>query len=670
MSFEKWFDAEDNPTHEYVYVYSCDGHIVKTIDKTGLKEYNYTYDEGNLVRAVEYDVTFTGDVVTSKTRVVTISYVYTDEGELLKKRAIFDNGSESTRVPARDTDSSQFYSNASGTADFVTSATTDDLGRKVSDSVKGLTRTFTYHDGEVTPEHVRYGKVKGNATTELVDKITYSDGRTISYEYDAEERITKVIDSVDGTTEYTYDSLGQLLTEKRNGVVINSMTYDGYGNIKSKNGSIYTYGNSTWKDLLTYCKGKAITYDAQGNPTSYMGNTLVWEKGRQLKSFGTNSYTYNANGIRTSKTVSGVKHSYILDGTKVLKETWDTNTIVPLYDNEDSVCGISFNCNAYYFIKNLQGDVIALAAANKTIVARYSYDAWGVCTVTDAEGNENTTSSFIGNINPYRYRSYYYDVETGLYYLQSRYYNPSVGRFINGDGLVDNRGLNTQNMFQYCGNNPVMYTDPLGQLFGLISLGVLGIGLIIGFSGCSPTPAPAPSTSALAPAPSKPAPAPSKPVPIPSQPAQKQLTTDQKVLIATIAAEATVTAQGNPVSSAGRQAMANVAINRVGSREWSKYTTVAEICQFTGFDGYGSKNYQACMTYLNSRDGSNATYEAIILDVMAAYDNDITGGAQLYYTPAAMKPAGSTPNWNFSVLTEVSIPGVDPYYEGRFYKYK
>ena len=213
--------------------FCCDGHIVKIIDKTGLKEYNYTYDEGSLVRAVEYDITMTGDIVVSKARVVTISYVYSDEGELLKKRAIFDNGSESTRGPAWDTDSSQFYSNASGTADFVTSSETDGLGRKTKDyfvTTSGrIERSFTYHNGEVTPEHVRYGKVKSGATTELVDKITYSDGRTTEYEYDAEERITKVTDSIDGITEYTYDSLGQLLTEKRNGVVINSMTYDGYG---------------------------------------------------------------------------------------------------------------------------------------------------------------------------------------------------------------------------------------------------------------------------------------------------------------------------------------------------------------------------------------------------------------------------------------------------------
>lgn len=163
-------------------------------------------------------------------------------------------------------------------------------------------------------------------------------------------------------------------------------------------------------------------YDAQGNPTSYLGHTLTWEKGRQLKSFtksdGTAiAYTYNANGIRTSKTVGGVKHTYMLDGTKVLKEVWGSNTLIPLYDNEDSVCGIVYNGEPYYFVKNLQGDVIAIVDEDVEIVAKYSYDAWGVCTVVS-----DTSECSIATINPYRYRGYYYDNEIGMYYLQSRYY--------------------------------------------------------------------------------------------------------------------------------------------------------------------------------------------------------------------------------------------------------
>lgn len=147
------------------------------------------------------------------------------------------------------------------------------------------------------------------------------------------------------------------------------------------------------------------------------------------------------------------------------------------------------------------------------------------------------------------------------------------------------------------------------------------------------------------------------------------LSSDQKVLIATIAAEASVTATGKRVSSQARQAMANVALNRVGQREWARYKSVTEICQHTGFDGYGTSNYWACMNYLNHRDGENSTYEGIVWDVLAAYNTDITGGCQLYFTPAAMTNASGFPAWNFNNLVEVTIAGVDSYYEGRFYKY-
>ena len=272
----------------------------------------------------------------------------------------------------------------------------------------------------------------------MASQIVLTGGRTLSYEYDAEERITKVTDSLEGVTEYTYDALGQLLTETVNNTVVNTMTYDNYGNIQSKNGVAYTYGNGVWKDLLTGYNGLSITYDAQGNPTNYLGHPLTWEKGRQLKSFDNIQYTYNANGIRTSKTVCGVRHRYTLDGTKVLREEWSDNTLVPLYDNEDGVCGVIYNNEPFYFQKNLQGDVIAIYDRNTEVVARYTYDAWGkVLSVRDGNGADVLgCCEHIAVVNPYRYRSYYYDEELGIYYLQSRYYDPTVGRFVNADEIL------------------------------------------------------------------------------------------------------------------------------------------------------------------------------------------------------------------------------------------
>ena len=265
----------------------------------------------------------------------------------------------------------------------------------------------------------------------------------------------------------------------RCGVFIDFITKKWYnidhnGNIKLKNGNAYTYGNATWKDLLTGFDGKTIEYDAQGNPVKYLGHTLTWEKGRQLKSFDGNTYTYNANGIRTAKTVNGVKHTYTLDGTKILRETWGDNTLVPLYDNEDSVCGILYNSVPYYFIKNLQGDVIAIVDKDAQTVARYSYDAWGAVTsaITYTDITEDVE---IATINPFRYRGYYYDEETGLYYVSSRYYDPEIGRFINADEatyLGADSTVLSYNLYAYCENEPTNNEDRSGNWLLRVVCGV------------------------------------------------------------------------------------------------------------------------------------------------------------------------------------------------------
>ncbi len=295
----------------------------------------------------------------------------------------------------------------------------------------------------------------------LVSQIVLSDGRTLSYEYDAEERITKVTDSLEGVTEYTYDTQGQLTSETKNGVTVN-ITYDNYGNIQTKGIHTYSYDHDDWKDLLTKYDGQSITYDAQGNPTTYLGHALTWSKGRQLDTYDNNTYTYNASGIRTSKTVCGEKHTYALDGVKIVRETWGSNTLSPLYDNEEGVCGIAYNEVPYYFLKNLQGDVIAIVNRDGDTVARYSYDAWGKCSIT-----LDNSGVGIATINPYRYRSYYYDNETGLYYLQSRYYDPEVGRFINADDVetaINSNILLSHNLFSYCFNSPVNMSDIYGYI--------------------------------------------------------------------------------------------------------------------------------------------------------------------------------------------------------------
>ena len=463
MVAERWYNADDALTAHYRYTYDGEGNIVRSVDICAEKEYNYFYEEGKLLRATESDIVLSGDAVVGKTVVSQIKYYYNSDGDLSYKVISADGVS---RTIWYETVAKKGIAQFVAGSRLVTShSKTDSFGRKIFDELQlgrdFVSRQFSYQAGAVPTEHKDNYKVKSTATTNLVSQIQFSGGRAISYEYDNEERITRISDSVDGVFEYTYDALGQLLEEKVNDTVVNTMTYDNYGNIATKNGVVYTYGDGVWKDKLTAYGDKTITYDAQGNPLNYMGHYLTWEKGRQLKSFDSNTYTYNANGIRTSKTVNGVKHEYLLDGTMILHETWDGNTLVPLYDDEDFVCGIQYNGTDYYFHKNLQGDVIAIVDAYADVVARYTYDAWGVCTITFDQ-----SSVGIATVNPYRYRSYYYDNESKLYYLQSRYYNPQNGKFLNFDsaGYINYTGtVISNNLSCYCENSPVNGSDYFGH---------------------------------------------------------------------------------------------------------------------------------------------------------------------------------------------------------------
>ena len=128
----------------------------------------------------------------------------------------------------------------------------------------------------------------------------------------------------------------------------------------------------------------------------------------------------------------------------------------------------------YYYITNLQGDVIAITDSSGTVKASYEYDAWGKLV------SDEPTDNSIGDINPLRYRGYYYDSETGLYYLQSRYYDPEVCRFINADeanNLAANGDYVSYNLFAYCGNDPIGRIDPTGEAWWHWALGAAVVAL-------------------------------------------------------------------------------------------------------------------------------------------------------------------------------------------------
>lgn len=216
--------------------------------------------------------------------------------------------------------------------------------------------------------------------------------------------------------------------------------------------------------------------------------SFTWQHGRQLatltKGSTTASYAYNESGIRTSKTVNGTTTTFELDGSKIIYSTVGSNVTRYLYDESGDVIGMHYNSAAYYyFVKNLQGDVTGILDDDGSLVVSYAYDPFGrVLSVT------GTLASTIGTANPFRYRSYYYDNESGLYYLQSRYYDPNTCRFINADGYINANGdIAGYNMFAYCGNDPVNNIDPSGQcwLTALIVAVVVVVVCTVCLTGCS-----------------------------------------------------------------------------------------------------------------------------------------------------------------------------------------
>lgn len=226
----------------------------------------------------------------------------------------------------------------------------------------------------------------------------------------------------------------------------------------------------TISDVLNYYE--TLSYDDSGNVinqydsrTSYFKKSFQWD-GRQLTNVGSYcnsfSYKYNDQGIRTQKTQNtcsgSITTNYVLDDDEVLVETSSNgNTIYYTYDVDGSLLSMNYNGSEYFYITNLQGDVIELVDISGITVATYKYDAWG---------NTISKTGSMADINPYRYRGYRLDTETGYYYLQSRYYNPQIGRFISADGILGEvSNLVTQNMYAYAGNNPVMNIDPDGYLW-------------------------------------------------------------------------------------------------------------------------------------------------------------------------------------------------------------
>ena len=299
-----------------------------------------------------------------------------------------------------------------------------------------------------------------------ITEKNYNNSKSITNSYNAKNRINSTSYN-NKTYNYTYDTNNQLTAVSGTNYSA-SYAYNSQGNITSKavNGitTSFNYFKDGWNDKLTSVNGVSLTYDANGNVLTYGDKSFTWSSGKNLASItdgnNTYSYTYDENGIRTSKTVNGVTTYYNTRDGVILSQTDGTNTIYFQYDNYGVPIGLIRNGQQYFYITNQIGDVVAITDVNGTVVGNYEYDAWG-----NEIGND---TSDIAIDNPLRYRGYYYDSETEYYYLQSRYYDASICRFINSDNVIyslEGKDYNVGiNLFAYCNNNPINKIDPTGRI--------------------------------------------------------------------------------------------------------------------------------------------------------------------------------------------------------------
>ena len=430
----------NNDTSAYVtFSYNTDNELTQKVNAdTGLK---YVYGENNSVEVYRLS---DDTLVQSYTEDVTEA----DEDNGIEAKTDVTESHFGTTYSSVIKDKSVSYINGNNTFEY---SYTENDNAVASDVIK-------YNGTSVLNAGYTYDN-NGNVTEK-----NYGNSRSVINAYDIKGRITST--SYNGKTfNYTYDINSQLTAVSGNNYSA-SYAYDSRGNITNKNvngtSTTFTYSNSDWKDELTAVNGTPLTYDENGNVLTYGDKSFIWNTGRNLASIvdGNNkySYTYDENGIRTSKTVNGITTSYNTKDGVILYQTDGTDTLYFQYDTSGVPLGFIWNGTQYFYITNQMGDVISITDVQGNELAQYSYDEWG--------NTLSTSDNDIANINPLRYRGYYYDNETSYYYLQSRYYDPCICRFINADDTeIAKTWKNdkfSNNLYLYCNNDPINYSNYTG----------------------------------------------------------------------------------------------------------------------------------------------------------------------------------------------------------------
>ena len=454
------------------YTYNKNGQISVCDDSESGETTYYYYDcNGNLE----------GQFILGKDSTLANSVTTDENGNTVEKTEIGNN----TRTITSGTDSDgKSFVDYNG---LKTTEEKDSFGRTTSVLTRGLKDNkdykveYTYADGKDT-----------NSTSKTVSNLSssFNDNEiaTYSYSYDENGNITQIRLGKDIINKYVYDDKNQLKQEYDylHNYYIN-YSLDGNGNIHSVNtqaldanglptgsprGNVYYYEDKQWCDKLTRVNNTGyITYDEIGNPLNYRdGMSFTWRNGRWLSTTTLNdgtkvTYRYNANGMRTQKQVGSKVTDYYYDSNNnLIAEKTDNATLFFYYDTENSPVALSYNGKMFYYVKNLQGDIVKILDEDGQEKASYVYNAWGNIL---SQSNDELSS-----INPLRYRGYVYDEDTTMYYLQTRYYDPTTGRFINADdtAFIGSSGTAIgDNIYAYCENDPVNNVDYTGQWYHNLS---------------------------------------------------------------------------------------------------------------------------------------------------------------------------------------------------------
>ncbi len=433
--------------------------------------YNYKYDNnGNIAKILspDYNEKYSYDI---SNRIY--EYIYNN----LKINYTYDSNNNVTNKRYKLNDIIKNIENKFNNDEYITKVILDDkeidykydsLGRIINRNIaNGYSTNYNYLSN-------------GNRTTDIIKSIE-NESDKYEYTYDKLYNITDIYYNNNLIKHYDYDSYNELIKEYNydtNKVI--EYEYDNSGNIlkvtiidinsnKILETNTYEYTNSNWSDQLTKYNNENITYDEIGNPTTIGNKSLTWINGRSLNTYKDPTknldiqYKYDADGIRISKIVNGEETKYYLEDDDIIYEQRGNNIIYYLYDLT-GIIGLEYNGNTYYYIKNIQDDIIGILNSNYESIVTYEYDSWGkILSIKDNKGNEITDNNNIGLINPFRYRSYYYDAETELYYLNSRYYSPIWKRFINADEILGaNKDILGYNLYIYVSNNPVYNYDDNG----------------------------------------------------------------------------------------------------------------------------------------------------------------------------------------------------------------